>query len=111
MIDPDEVVNAINYPQALREALIHQRNTMVGNIEVENSKEYQCVCCNRRMRKTQPVNFDVADIGFLGAGYTLYFMFNRMCLTILVTLLIFVNINPYFYTLLSNIYPLQYTFK
>lgn len=79
---------------------------MVGNIEVQDSK-LQCACCSKRMRKSQPVDFDIEDIGFLGGGYPLYFLFNRMCLIILLTLSLLVSLNPFLYSKLKDTFGIE----
>lgn len=61
-----------------------------------------CNCCGRTAYPYIDIDFKITSLGFLGAGYPLYFVFNRLCWTLLLALFIVTKFNKTFYLLVFS---------
>ena len=92
-----DVVNNENIKDAHTVAFSHRRVSLVGSNQYKlragskqaksKSTELKCACCDKTSQDYIDINFPIDSIGFLGAGYPLYFIFNQLCWTLLLALL------------------------
>jgi hypothetical protein len=98
-------------------ALFHRRVSMVGynvltyhrrrgktraRIPSSINKLNVCQCCGRFPREPIRANFDIPEIGFLGAGHALFFTFQKLCMTLLTILLFTMSISQPMFNLITQ---------